>query len=332
MSWIQENRFAAALGGITAIAAGGLIFWGASAGSKYNKAKEEYDTAAGDVDRMETSQLYPNQEHVQSKKKALDDYREGVGELQKAYEPFRPGQLPLIEPSDFTDNLKKARDAAAKALADAGTEVPAEFFLGFESYTNSPVRKEATGILGYQMDAIAKLFHGLAAAKPTKLLNVYRPALEEESGRAFDPAGKTFRALPVEIVFNGPESSLRDFLSSLDDASDAGNYYYVIRSIRISNEKQKAPTASDAAFKKPEEDASAGSGASDIFAGGGFVLPGDDTPDAGDAAAEEPAAEPPAASSDEGKILEQVLGTEKINVFLRIDILQFLPAQDLPKP
>ena len=28
MSWIQENRFAAGLGGITAVAAVGLIAWG----------------------------------------------------------------------------------------------------------------------------------------------------------------------------------------------------------------------------------------------------------------------------------------------------------------
>src|SRR5690606_13773811 len=158
----------------------------------------------------------------------------------------------------------------AEALANAGTEVPPQFFLGFESYTNSPVRKEATGILGYQMDAVAELFNGLAAAKPTRLINVFRPALDEESGKSFDATGKSYRALPIEIAFNGTEASLREFLSSLDDSK---KFYYVVRSIRVSNEKQKAPTASDAEFRQEEEAADSGAGASDAFAGGGFVLP-----------------------------------------------------------
>lgn len=327
MSWIQENRFAAALGGITAVAAVGLIFWGASAGSKYSKAKEDYEAAYSEANAMENGPLYPSQDKVLEKKKALGEYREGVEELQKAFGAFRSGELPLIDPSEFTDNLKNARDAAAEALANAGTEVPPQFFLGFESYTNSPVRKEATGILGYQMDAVAELFKGLAAAKPARLLNVFRPALDEESGKVFDAKDKTFRALPIEIAFNGTEASLRDFLSSLDDS---GKYYYVIRSIRISNEKQKAPTATDAEFKQAGDEADAGgAGAADAFAGGGFVLP-DDTP-AEEAPAEEPAAEAP-APVDEGRILQQVLGSEKVNVFLRIDILQFLAPQELPKP
>jgi hypothetical protein len=35
----------------------------------------------------------------------------------------------------------------------------------------------------------------------------------------------------------------------------------------------------------------------------------------------------PAAS---GRILNQILGDEEIQVFLRIDVLQFLPAKELP--
>lgn len=328
MSWIQENRFAAALGGITAVAAVGIIFWGASAGSKYSKAKEEYEAAFSEASAMENGPLYPSNEHVLEKKKTLGDYRKGVEELQAAFDNFRSGDLPLIDPAEFTDKLKNARDAAAEALTNAGAEVPPQFFLGFESYTNSPVRKEATGILGYQMDAVAELFKGLAAAKPTRLINVFRPALEEESGKTFDPAGKTYRALPIEIAFNGTEATLREFLSSLDDSK---KYYYVIRSIRISNEKQKAPTATDAQFRQAEETADAGGGASDVFAGGGFVLPPGDDPAEGDAPAEEPTAEA-SVPVDEGRILEQVLGSERVNVFLRIDILQFLAPQELPKP
>ncbi len=331
MSWIQENRFAAGLGGITAVAAAGLVAWGLSAGKKYNQAKEEYATAAAAVSSMKGGSLYPDDDNRAGKKKAVQEFEESVQELQGLFKPFAAPTPPNIEPDAFTENLAKGKEEIAKAFADAGTEVPGEFFLGYETFTNSPARKEATGILTYQMEAARELMTKLAAAAPAKLLNIHRPPLEEESGKTFDPKGKTYRALPLEISFYGNEASLRSFLSSLDDS---GKYYFVVRSIRVTNEKQTAPTAADGNFKKEEEAAPEGGGGGDPFGGaGGFVLPGEeeapaegDKPAEGEAPADEAPAEEPEAASDE-KILQDVLGAEKINVFLRIDVLQFLEPE-----
>lgn len=334
MSWIQENRFAAGLGGITAVAAAGLIGWAVTAGNGYNKAKEDYTTTSEEVDKIVKGPLFPNEDHLADKEKAVKDYKESVASLEKAFDKFRAATPPNIEPGDFNDAVKKALDAATKAITDAKGEVPAEFFIGFEAYKDAPARKEATGILTYQLEAISNLFAGLAASGPAKILNTYRPPLEEEEGKVFDGKGKSYRALPFELAFNGKEEVLRKFLSSLDDS---GKYYYVIRSVRIINEKTKAPTSADGQFKA-EEGAGGGEGAAvapaaDPFGGaaaGGFVLPGDDAaapPPADGAAppvaAPEPAA-PAAAEGGSGIILQEVLGSEKINVFLRIDIIQFL--------
>lgn len=320
----QQDRFPIILGGVTAVVAAGLIYWGVSATSKYGKAKEQYDTTAAEVTSMEGGKLYPNEEHQRAKTKALAEYRTEVEGLQKGFDAYRPGDLPLVEPSEFTTNLKNAKEAAVKALTDAGTTLPPEFYLGFESYTNAPVRKEATGILGYELEAISELFKELADAKPVKLLNVFRPSVEEEGNKTFDSKDKNFRALPVEISFNGTEASFRHFLSALDDSK---KFYYVIRSIRVSNEAQKAPTAADANFGKADaapESGGAAAGGGD-FSGGGFVLPGDEpaAPAAGTPAT------PAAAPGADEKILQQLLGLEKINVFLRIDIIQFLPSREL---
>jgi hypothetical protein len=323
MSWIQENRFAAGLGGITAAGAIGLIFWGVSAGSKYNEAKEAYTAAADAVAQMEGEKLYPNDDNRQAKKKAVEDYAKAVEDLQKSFKPFSSPTPPNVEPSEFTEALLKAKEAVAKSFADIGCEIPPEFFLGYEAFTNSPVKKEATGILSYEMEGIGHLLRALADAAPAKLLNIHRPALPEELGQVFDAKGKTFRALPVEISFSGSEASLRKFLSSLDDSE---KFYYVVRSLRVMNEKLKAPTAADSQFKTEEEAAPAEAGAEAFPDAGGFVLPGEEAPaEAATPAAGESAGEA-APKSDEGLILQQVLGSEKINVFLRIDILQFLGA------
>jgi len=337
MSWIQENRFAAGLGGITAVAAVGLIAWGVSAGKKYSQAKEDFATASSAVSSMKNGPLFPDEDNLSAKKKAVEDYDKSVKDLQALFKPFAAATPPNIEPDAFSESLAKAKETVAKAFEAAGTkDIPAEFFLGYESLTKETVKKEATGILTYQMEAIGQLLNNLAAAAPVKLINIHRPPLEEEDGKTFDPKGKTYRALPVEISFNGSEATLRTFLSSLDDS---GKYYFVVRSMRVMNEKSKAPTAADGNFKTEEDSAGADGGAAggDPFGGaGGFVLPEDepaagdkpvegDKPAEGDAPAEAPAESAPAASDE--KILQDVLGAEKINVFLRIDILQFLEAK-----
>ncbi|MBU6326284.1 MAG: hypothetical protein KGQ89_01540, partial [Verrucomicrobia bacterium] len=99
------------------------------------------------------------------------------------------------------------------------------------------------------------------------------------------------------------------------------------RSMRILNEKQSAPKASDVQFGK----ASSAPGAGAAPAGGifdtAFVLPGEEpakkTPAPGTPPAAAPGTTPAPKSTDTGKILEQVLGSENIEVFLRIDILLF---------
>jgi hypothetical protein len=332
MSWIQENRFAAGLGGITAVAAAGLIFWGIKATGSYDQAKEEYTASADSVDNITKGRLYPNDANLKAKTKAVSDYEKSVADLQKAFTKFRVPTPPNVDQDVFTANLLKAKETVAKAFAEVKpqpAELPAEFSMGNESYTAKPPEKSATGILTFELDAISELMANLAAASPTKLLNIYRQPLEEETGKTFDPKGKSFRAMPIEISFTGTEATLRKFLSSLDDS---GTHYYVVRSMRVINEKLKAPTAADSQFEK-EGDAKpeGGAPAADPFGGaaGGFVLPGEEpAPAAGGATPPAPGgAAPAAAPSGDGVILQQVLGSEKIHVFLRIDILQFLEAK-----
>jgi hypothetical protein len=228
--------------------------------------------------------------------------------------------------------LLKAKEVVAKAFSEVRpqpAELPAEFSMGNESYTASPPKKEATGVLTFELEAISELMANLASASPTKLLNIYRQPLEEETGKAFDAKGKSFRAMPVEISFTGTEATLRKFLSSLDNSE---KHYYVVRTMRVVNEKLKAPTAGDTQFEKEGEGKPEGGAApaADPFGGGGgFVLPGEEpAPAAGGATPPAPGgAAPAAAPSGDGVILQQVLGAEKIHVFLRIDILQFLEAK-----
>lgn len=324
MSWIKENPFVATLGGITVVVAGALVFVGSHASTTYQTHLDSYLENGGAVTEAGKMTPYPNAANSRGKRKALADYRESLVKLQESFSAYRPAELKKLTGQDFTGNLKAADAKIRDAFKASKTTVPEAFFLGFETYKGGALAKEgATGILDYQLGAATELFESLAKAAPTELKNVYRKELVEETGGTYTPDGRVYRALPMEITFTGTEASARNFLSSL---ASSATYYYNIRSIRINNSRDTGPSPADAKFETPKP-AGGAAAPNDPFGGGGFVIPGEATP----APSAEGAAPAPAAA-DTGRILQQVLGLEEVSVFIRLDVCQFLPVKELPKP
>ena len=311
-----------ALGGGTLLGAAALYFIGARGASSYDDAKTKFEQASTEASGFERSPLYPTLANRDGKRKAIDDYRRSLESLQTSFQKFRPAEIKDISPQEFTDRLKKADTEVRKAFEDAGTVLPEAFFVGFEGYKTSMARSNSTGILDYQLNGVKNVLLDLAKADPSELKNVYRPTLPEEEGQSYvTPENAVARPLPLELTFIGPEKSARDFLSSVVKLD---NQYTIVRAVRISNVKKDPPRATDAQFEKAATAKAADAG--DAF-GGGFVLPGDEPAAAKPAVS---AAAAPVAAPDTGRILSQVLGSEEVQVFVRLDILQFLPAKKLP--
>lgn len=322
MSWIKDNKFMVALGGGTFAGVILLYVVGSQGSKRYDEATAQYGAAAGEAAIFEKSALYPTIENKNEKSKALGDYVKAVESIQSAFAPYRPKEIKNLTPQEFTTHLLAANTEVRKAFEEAGTAVPEAFFMGFEKYKDRLASPNTTGTLDYQLGSIKTLILALAKAKPTELKNLYRPPLPEDEGQVFaPPATMAARPFPLEITFTGPEKSAREFISSIDKQD---NQYIVVRSLRVTNAKKDPPRAADAQFEKAASTKPAA--AADPF-GGGFVLPGDDTPAAA-ATPEKPAVAPKAA--DSGRILSQVLGNEQVQVFLRLDLLEFLPAKKLP--
>ncbi len=314
MSWIKDNKFIFALVGGTLAGAILLIFAGTQGSSRYAQAKEKFDAAAADAASFENLALYPTAANRDAKRKALDGYRKSVDSLQIAFAPFRPKEIANISPQEFTTRVLAANTEVRKAFEDAGATIPEAFFVGFEGYKTSLAPAKTTGVLDYQLASIKHLMLELAKAKPAGLKNLHRPALPEEEGKEYKPSATAVaRPFPLEIAFVGPEKSAREFLSAITKPE---NQFVVIRSLRVTNDKKDPPRTADAKFDKPTAPAKA----ADVF-GGGFVLPGDD--------AAAPAGQAP-KTADTSRILAQVLGNEQVQVFIRLDVLQFLPAKKLP--
>lgn len=324
MNWIHENKFLAMLAGGTLVGVIILLFLGYQGMTRYETQKEAFDTASTEVQGFESGPLYPKTENKNAKSKALNDYRASVEALQSAFEPFRPKEIKNITPQEFTDHLLAANTETRKAFETAGTVVPDPYFVGFERYKTSLADGKSTAVLDYQLGFVKNLMLTLAKAKPAELKNLYRPLQPEDEGQVFTaPDDLVARPLPLELTFTGSERSAREFITAISKPDER---FIVIRSLRISNTKKDAPKSSDAQFEKPVTAKPAG--AADPFAGG-FILPGEE-PAAPAPAPKTPEAPAPAEVVPGGRILAQVLGTEQVNVFLRIDLLQFLPAKKLP--
>lgn len=329
MSWIKDNKFAATLGGITLVGAAGLIVAGLQFSGKYAEAQASYEEQTSITNDAENLALYPTTANEQGKRKAVADYKAAAEALQTSFGKFRPEKLDNIPPQEFTNRLQAANAEVLAAFQASKTDVPGVFFLGFEGYTGSLAKGAATGILDFELGAMKELMLSLAKPGIAQLINVRREKLVEEDGGVFkEETGQVARPLSVEVTFKGSEAAARDFFSSI---AGSDKHYYVVRSVRISNERKGPPLATDAKFDDPVPTTDAAP------ADGGFALPPDpaEAAPAADGAAPAPAAEsaapeaaaPAPAPVDTGRILQQVLGTEDIYVFVRIDIMQFLPAK-----
>jgi len=324
MSWIKDNKFVAALGGGAAVSAGLLYFVGSSVGaSKYDVAKEKFDADKAEAQGYESGPLYPSQPNRDGKTKAIDAYKGAIEKLQGEFKAYRPAEIKNISPQDFTNNLIAANTEIRAAFEEVGAKVPEPFFVGFEKYKTTLAGANSTGVLDYQLAGMKSVLLALAKAKPSELKNLHRPELGEESGQAFNAGNKSVRPYPMEITFTGPESSLREFMTAI---SKMESQFAVVHSIRILNTKKDPPKTTDAQFEKEASKPAASAGASGFS--GGFVLPGEE-PAAG-APPPPPAPEAaPAPKSTTGRILSQVLGMEQVQVFVRLDLMQFLPEKKL---
>lgn len=331
MTWIKDNKFLVTLGGITLLGVIGLAAFGMKGSSQYDAAKEEFDIATSEASSYERQPLYPRDTNRDAKSKAIEDYKAAIDELQQAFKPYHPGELENISPQAFTDRLKKVNDELTAAFNDAGVELPEEFFSGFERYRTTLANNQATGILSYQLAAVRHMMLALAKSGATELRNFYRVSLPEEAGSEWKPDEKQVnvaRAIPMEITFVGPENSARDFLSAL---SSADPYFVVIRTLRIANTKQKPPVSADAEFAKTAAAGEAAAPEAAPFAnifGDDFAVP--ETEPEGEPEEGPQDAPAPAPAADSTRILSQVLGNEEVQVFVRLDLMQFLPAINLP--
>ena len=344
MSWIQENKFVAGLAGVTTVITVAILYVGLSQGGAYDEKLEQYQDLKGQYATLEKSKPYPSAENLSDREEGIEKYENTISDVRKLVLGYRPEKLEKMTPEQFKDIQVQMDTDLRKLFADAGTKLPDDCLFGFEKYSASAVKAGATAKLHYELGAIQWMLSELAGVQPNAIANIRRVELPEESGnvavaepqprgrqgRARGPArgndnqkaaGRAYELMPMEISFTASEASVRKFLLALVNSKE---YFYAIRGVRILNESQAAPNQDDASF--PADTAVEGNDLfSDLDGLEGEGDQGDESFGEGEAenaddtvAVEEPAK---AAIPAGELILKQVLGKEKLNVFLCLDIV-----------
>lgn len=335
MSWFKENQFIAGLVTITVLVAAALVFLGLKSGDKLEEVQGTINEKTALLQRDKNLDPFPTPENAEAKKKALAEVIKRATEVQEKLKSISPSELENIPGKDFSEKLVKTVDQVKAKFQ--GRALPDRFSLGFEEYTGSLPKEEATGALSYQLSAFEYIFEQLADAGVSEVRNLYREKLPPEMGEPWPneqgkrgagnkrqsrspnaarggraprgaPAGPiapTFEALPevanrmpFELTFRATEKVAREVVDRLGNSDE---HFVQMRMVRVVN-----PTPIPSAGKKAEKKEDVPSDFGD------FNLPSDDAEATGD-------------------LLEKVSGGEELVIFIRADLLLFLDGMDFPE-
>ncbi len=319
MSWIQENKFTAGVLGAAVVVSGVLFYLGYSARSEAEQIREASNTAVAKTNALKRNQPFPSAENQQLVITKVANFTQEALGFQASLLAFRPEELPNLSESAFGTKVSEHRELLSRyyrekgvALREGGKGVA----FGLEDYAGGKLpRGEATRVLNYERKALEWMFKKLADAGPDSLDNVYRTQVLEEKaaaptkGRSRKKSRKSnrsakvesvYRAMPIEVTFTGTEKALKEFLKELSNAEE---YFFITRSVKIRNLEVESPDLNEGEFK-------AAPAAINGFGGEGFEV-----------------------LQETGKpILKQVTGTEKIKVHLKLDLALFKEANEVTFP
>lgn len=317
MNWVRNNRFLAGFLAVMLVGVGGLGFLLYTAYDRYTGVDDRYKTQVAELKRLQALQPYPDHANQVKYEEIRKGYAQAVSDLQTTLASYEPApENPPPTPLQFQDRLRSAVEETISTAQRAGVELPKEkFYLGFEQYSGTPPEAAATPLLSSELNAINDLVAILLRNKQIETLNyIKRGPLPGEAGapaaataapgRPVAPAAAAPPLVvkyPIEVAFTAQPSSFREVL----DAITTSKRLFVVRAVQIKNQMDKGPArvAPDAA-----------------------PAPGVVAPTVADPS--NPNAQP---LPDKGPPpLRYVVGQEKLDVVLRIELAKVMPPPAAP--
>ncbi len=337
MSWLTQNKFLAGLIGVTAVGGLGLGYVIVNNGSTLSDLKIQLSDKKGELQSVENGKAFPNAENKTAIEANAKDYAATLEDLQDKMLVYTASEEPAVTVSEFQSLQNAYVDKLREMFSDVSTTENCRF--GFDQYASKMAPQRATKVLSYHLEALEVMFDELSKVGPSAILNVYRPLSKaeglEKADKEMTPQEKrlaqrrgsggkpVYSSLTVELGIKLKEKSLTEFLQRLANHED---YCFVVRSLRISNERETSPNESELNFESGESFDSGGSGG-----GGGSSFFDFESEDA-ESSESEASTNSEDDSASSVRILEQILGLESVNAHLKIDILMFNSKEETSLP
>jgi hypothetical protein len=326
MDWIKENKFLSGWLAVTLLGALALGFLLFQAKGKHAEAQEAYETKAAELATLQGKKPYPDEDNLKKMGELQKAHQAGIDELHKQLVAMEIPLTPMT-PEKFQDELRESvRRVTAKA-AERGVKIGGEgktFYMGFDKYQSERPKEEAAAPLGRMLKAMELAIMNLIEAGPTDITDLKREILPEEGSEkdAKTPAtpakGKEKAADKPDLVarrhfdvsFVAVERNFRSFVNGLVASKQQ---FFIPKSVIVKNEKEQGPPKAVAAAPAP------------------FVPPPVDPNAPADPNA--PPAAAPAAPTAPVENIKFIVGDEKLQVAMRIDVVDFadLPAAKTAK-
>lgn len=334
MDWIRENKFLAGLFGVLLVGAAFLGFLLYSAKARHAEVHDQYTQQASELRRLQTLPLYPDESNLKKLQEQKKQLEESAVKLQAQLNTMEYPVQPMT-PEQFQDKLRASVSAAVEKSKKSGTKLLGDqkFYLGFDTYQATRPRSEAAPLLGRQLQAIETVVNLVLDARADAITALARTPLPEEgTGAAASPAptprggaaaGKqTAAPLVSKNAFDIGITIERDqYRRLLNAIASSKNQFYILRTLLVANRSPKGPPRVEPGTETavtPQPEAAA------------------TPPPEGEAATEEPLPSPaPGGTSPGGGSLKFLVGTEKLDAVLRIDIVDFAApptAAESPAP
>jgi hypothetical protein len=237
----QQKQFLIGFSVVLALALAAAGFYFLSRRSAFKEAMGKFESERTMISTLERKSPYPDAENVERIAESVTAYQGEVADLQSQLLTYQKTLDDTMSQPEFRAKLQDTVSEFKKGAELAGMTLPDDFYMGMGRYKGEIPRKEAVGLLNYQLSSMDNLMRVLAGVGTTELIKLERGALPIEQDGYQEESGGERAALekyPIQIAFSGPHKA---FTGVFNQISNDKEFFYIIRYIRIESSMKEGP-------------------------------------------------------------------------------------------